>query len=103
MEKKMSDYGDFTPIKVGCSTMRSPEDFPADIRKAAFAVVARGYDEGLVEVVCRALMERDRAATEDAKRYRWLRAGNAYAPEEALCTGGEELDELCDRGLRSQP
>jgi hypothetical protein len=48
--------------------MRSPEDFPADIRKAAFAVVARGYDEGLVEVVCRALMERDRAATERAAK-----------------------------------
>lgn len=32
----------------------------------------------------------------DAARYRWLRAGNAYIPEEWSCTGGEALDDLCD-------
>ena len=35
----------------------------------------------------------------DAARYRWLRDGNAYAPEESFVTGGEELDELCDEGI----
>jgi hypothetical protein len=44
--------------------MRSPEDFPADIIAAADAAIDRGHNEGLVESVCRALMERDRAATE---------------------------------------
>lgn len=32
----------------------------------------------------------------DAERYRWLRAGNAYVPEECGVTGGVELDEICD-------
>lgn len=35
----------------------------------------------------------------DAKRYRWLREGNAGAPERGLIAGGEALDQLCDRGL----
>lgn len=35
----------------------------------------------------------------DAARYQWLRAENAYAPEEHQVTGGEELDQLCDKGL----
>jgi hypothetical protein len=35
----------------------------------------------------------------DAARYRWLRDDNAYAPEEALVRGGEELDKLCDDGI----
>jgi hypothetical protein len=48
--------------------MRSPEDFPADIIAAADAAIDRGYNEGLVESVCRALMERDRAATERAAK-----------------------------------
>ncbi len=33
----------------------------------------------------------------DAERYRRLRAGNAYAPEENGIRGGEALDELCDK------
>lgn len=36
----------------------------------------------------------------DAARYRWLRDGNAYAPEENYVTGGEELDKLCDSQTR---
>jgi hypothetical protein len=36
----------------------------------------------------------------DAARYRWLRRGNAYAPEERCVTGGDALDALCDEGLR---
>lgn len=35
----------------------------------------------------------------DAARYRWLRDGNAYAPEEEHVHGGEELDKLCDEGI----
>lgn len=39
------------------------------------------------------------ADARDASRYRWLRADNAYAPEENMVMGGEELDSLCDRGI----
>lgn len=35
----------------------------------------------------------------DARRYRWLRDGNAFAPEEEYVDGGDELDELCDKGI----
>lgn len=35
----------------------------------------------------------------DAARYRWLRDGNAYRPEELSVTGGDDLDSLCDDGL----
>jgi hypothetical protein len=37
----------------------------------------------------------------DAYRYRWLRDGNAYEPEEAGVSGGELLDALCDKGIAS--
>lgn len=43
------------------------------------------------------------AAFRDAERYRWLRAGNAYMPEENFVRGGEDLDKLCDEALASQP
>jgi len=39
------------------------------------------------------------AAVRDAARYRWLRDGNAYKPEEEFVVGAEELDALCDRGI----
>lgn len=35
----------------------------------------------------------------DARRYRWLRDDNAYAPEEAMVRGREALDQLCDEGI----
>lgn len=34
----------------------------------------------------------------DATRYRWLRNGNAYRPEEEMIRGGDDLDVLCDEG-----
>lgn len=43
--------------------MSDLSSFPQDIRKAAEAVVDRGYNEGLIDAVCRALAnERERAA-----------------------------------------
>lgn len=36
---------------------------------------------------------------QDAARYRWLRNGNGYVPEEEGVTGWEDLDQLCDEGL----
>jgi len=42
------------------------------------------------------------AAEADAARYQWLRNGNAYAPEEAMVEGGDELDRLCDAAIRAQ-
>lgn len=39
----------------------------------------------------------------DAKRYRWLRDGNAYAPEEEMVRGGADLDKLCDESMQPQP
>lgn len=41
-----------------------------------------------------------RSDAQDAARYRWLRAGNGYAPEENYARGGTQLDALCDDGLR---
>lgn len=35
----------------------------------------------------------------DANRYRWLRDGNSYAPEENFVRGGPDLDRLCDDGI----
>lgn len=45
--------------------------------------------------VCGA-MERLRGMERDARRYAWLRDGNAYQPEENCYRGGEDLDRLCD-------
>lgn len=43
------------------------------------------------------------ACLRDAMRYRWLRDGNAYAPEWEHVRGGGELDTLCDtKGERSR-
>lgn len=36
----------------------------------------------------------------DAERYRWLRADNAYFPEENHIWGGQELDEAIDHARR---
>jgi hypothetical protein len=47
--------------------MRSPEDFPADILKAAREVVA-DPTANIYTCIARALMERDRAATERAAK-----------------------------------
>jgi hypothetical protein len=38
----------------------------------------------------------DAGMIRDALRYRWLRAGNAYRPEEEDVTGDERLDALTD-------
>jgi hypothetical protein len=35
----------------------------------------------------------------DAARYRWLRAGHAFAPEEWGLTGGKKLDEWIDESI----
>jgi hypothetical protein len=55
--------------------MRSPEDFPADILKEATAAYEAmplcydGWDEdAVIACIARALMERDRAATERAAK-----------------------------------
>jgi glutamine synthetase adenylyltransferase len=39
-------------------------------------------------------------ATRHIRRYMWLRNGNGYAPEEGYARGGEDLDKLCDNGVR---
>ncbi len=38
----------------------------------------------------------------DAQRYQWLRADNAYVPEDETIRGGEQLDELCDAALATE-
>ncbi|MFN3883080.1 MAG: hypothetical protein ACK4L8_16800 [Nitrincola lacisaponensis] len=38
-------------------------------------------------------------AEKDARRYQWLRNGNAYAPEEQCITGGPELDAAIDKWI----
>jgi hypothetical protein len=44
-------------------------------------------------------LDRIEALEKDAKRYRWLRDGNAYCPEEQEVTGGDDLDALCDAAI----
>lgn len=36
----------------------------------------------------------------DAERYRWLRADNAYFPEENYIRGGQELDAAIDSAMQ---
>src|SRR5688500_6194093 len=51
-------------------TLRSPVMIPDDIRKAAEAVIDRGYDEGMVEALERALTnERERWRLPDLDRH----------------------------------
>lgn len=38
----------------------------------------------------------------EAARYRWLRDGNAYAPEEWMITGGPVLDQFIDESIRER-
>lgn len=45
------------------------------------------------------LGESNAQAAADAARYRWLRDGNAFCPEESGVCGGEALDVLCDAGI----
>ena len=48
-----------------------------------------------------ALQSQDREQDRiDAERYRWLRADNAYFPEENYIRGGQELDEAIDHARR---
>lgn len=42
------------------------------------------------------------ALQRDALRYRWLRDGNGYAPEENYARGGDDLDRLCDQGIKDE-
>jgi len=44
-----------------------------------------------------------RSILTDAQRYKWLRDGNAFAPEEQGISGGEELDQLCDGYIADRP
>jgi hypothetical protein len=37
----------------------------------------------------------------DVARYRWLRNGNAYFPEEAMIRGGQQLDDAIDAEIMS--
>lgn len=47
------------------------------------------------------LQARLESLEKDAIRYRWLRDGNAYEPEEAGVIGGIELDDLIDTAMQS--
>jgi hypothetical protein len=52
------------------------ETYPEDIRAAAEAVVERGYDEGLVDAVCRALL-----AEREAQKERDVQAVRAWGTD----------------------
>ena len=65
------------------------------------ALTSAEFREELTKIVGEATQAADNVL-EDAARYRWLRDGNGYAPEECGITGGEELDELCDEGVATQ-
>lgn len=67
------------------------ERIPDDIQEEARRVVERGYDEGLVEAVERALLaERERAA----------RIAEDWQPEEEYLPGDHYEAGLCDAGER---
>jgi hypothetical protein len=77
-------------------------EIPEDIMDVAFHLTAgdwnQPHDVRAKKVAAAIYAERARA-NKDAERYRWLRDGNAYVPEEQMCTGGEYLDEICDEGI----
>ncbi len=56
------------------------ETIPDDIRKAAFAVAAQGYDESPVEAIARALLAERLSATERAAKIadRWKHRDTGY-------------------------
>lgn len=60
------------------------------------AAMARALTQHNLMAVSEKSSENFDAMKKDAERYRWLRAGNAYVPEECCVTGGVELDEICD-------
>lgn len=49
-----------------------------------------------------AALERLAQAEKDAARYRWLRDGHAYWPEEHYIRGGDALDELVDGEMQGE-
>ena len=80
--------------------MRSPEDFPADIRAAAIDVMERILAMSLAgdmeDAIARALMERDRAATEITEDDIWLLASAA----ENLRGGSQNEERRVDAAFR---
>lgn len=49
----------------------------------------------------RALMAENKSLSKDAERYRWLRNGRGYFPEENMLRGGGELDIAIDAAISS--
>jgi hypothetical protein len=47
------------------------------------------------------LRAENEALRKDAGRYRWLRDGNAYVPEEQCIVGGEPLDQCIDAAMQA--
>lgn len=78
----------------------TPEQYAYEVlRKIAATPFAGRPDESPTAIVAATIREATAEMALDAARYRWLRAGNAYRPEEMGVTGGEPLDALCDDGL----
>ena len=54
-----------------------------------------GKPDGVMQLACNELAH----AARIVRRYEWLKAGNAYRPEEWGCTGGQQLDDWIDEEL----
>jgi hypothetical protein len=70
------------------------------LEKHAGSEAEKRYDDAQDhDAEIKALSLKLSSCEKDAERYRWLRDGNGYAPEEAMVRGGAELDRLCDEGI----
>lgn len=67
------------------------------LRKAAEVSAADANDAERELETVKAECEKLR---KDAERYRWLRADNAYFPEENYIRGGQELDAAIDAAMQ---
>ncbi len=59
------------------------------------------HDVGLLRMKISVLEARVKSLEQDAYRYRWLRNGHGYFPEEIGARGGPELDEAIDREMET--
>lgn len=101
------DYDSFDPFPAPDWAHAAARGIVADLRDRRG--VKDGFDGIIEEVRCELvaslaniIRRAGKDVVRDAARYQWLRAENAYAPEEHQVTGGEELDQLCDNGLADE-
>lgn len=86
----------------GVEPLRKADHFRDATEMISHAWGCRANAFGKCNMGCTEEHERLAKDALDAARYRWLRDGNGYMPEECGITGGDALDELCDEGVATQ-